>query len=132
MVSMPANIIRMIKHPDTGKVMATVSPAGEPHMIVCGSLTVSGDDTIVVGEAYMFRTAENLAANPVTEFIVWRGKEAYSFKTHVKCRLESGPEFDKMHHELEKMRMETVAVWLFEVDEIWDEGITDTTGKRLV
>ena len=35
MVQMPEPVIRMIKHPDTKKVMATVSPEGEPHMIVC-------------------------------------------------------------------------------------------------
>lgn len=132
MVMMPDNIIRMVRHPDTAKIMATVSPSGEPHMIVCGSLTISGKDTIVVGEAFMFRTSDNLEHKPFAEFIVWKGREAYSLKTHATGRLTSGPEFDKMHHELEKMHMETVAVWLFEVDEIWDEGISQTTGKRLL
>lgn len=132
MVKIPDNIVRMIKHPDTCKAMTTVSPEGEPHMIVCGSLTLTDDDCIVVGEVYMYRTAENLSRNPFAEFMVWKGREAYSLKTRATRRLMSGPEFDKINATLDKMRMEAASVWVFEVDEIWDEGISDTTGRRLV
>ena len=70
MVDMPEPVIRMIKHPDTRKVMATVSPDGEPHMIVCGSLIVTEPDTIIVGEVFMYRASENLKNNPNVEFMV--------------------------------------------------------------
>ena len=40
MVQLTEPIVRMIKHPDTNKVLATASPDGRPHVIVCGSLDV--------------------------------------------------------------------------------------------
>lgn len=132
MVEMPEPVIRMIKHPDTKKVMATVSPDGMPHMIVCGSLMVTEPDTIVVGEVYMYRAAENLKANPDVEFMVWSGKDAYSIKAVAKSRDESGPVFDKMSQLLQKMNMDLVAVWSFEAKEVWDESASHTSGDRVI
>ena len=96
MVQLTEPIVRMIKHPDTNKVLATASPDGRPHMIVCGSLDVSESGKIVVGEAYMYRTVKNLEANPEVEFLVWKGNSAYSIKARAVSRETSSPEFDRM------------------------------------
>ena len=122
----------MVRHPDTKKVMATVSSDGEPHMIVCGSLMVTEPDTIVVGEVFMHRTASYLAGNPETEFMVWQGRDAYSIKAVAKERLESGPVFDKMAQQLERMNMALSAVWTFEALEVWDESATGNAGTKVV
>lgn len=132
MVEMPEPVIRMIKHPDTKKVMATVSPDGEPHMIVCGSLMVTEPDTIIVGEVFMYRTVENLRNNPNVEFMVWQGRDAYSIKAVAKSRLDTGPVFDKMSQMLEKMNMTAVAVWVFEATEIWDESVSKNAGTKVI
>lgn len=132
MVEMPEPVIRMIKHPDTKKVMATVSPDGEPHMIVCGSLMVTEPDTIIVGEVFMYRTVENLRNNPNVEFMVWQGRDAYSIKAVAKSRLDTGPVFDKMSQMLEKMNMTAVAVWVFEATEVWDESVSKNAGTKVI
>ena len=54
----------MIKHPDTHKVLTTVTPDGKPHAIVCASLSMLGDDTILVADVFMHRTSDNLNNNP--------------------------------------------------------------------
>ena len=132
MVDMPEPVIRMIKHPDTRKVMATVSPDGEPHMIVCGSLMVTDPDTIIVGEVFMYRACENLKNNPNVEFMVWQGREAYSIKAVAKSRVDTGPIFDKMAQQLDKMNMTLAAVWVFEAQEVWDESASKNAGSKVI
>lgn len=132
MVDMPEPVIRMIKHPDTRKVMATVSPDGEPHMIVCGSLMVTDPDTIIVGEVFMYRACENLKNNPNVEFMVWQGREAYSIKAVAKSRVDTGPIFDKMAQQLDKMNMTLAAVWVFEAKEVWDESASKNAGSKVI
>ena len=132
MVDMPEPVIRMIKHPDTRKVMATVSPDGEPHMIVCGSLIVTEPDTIIVGEVFMYRACENLKNNPNVEFMVWQGREAYSIKAVAKSRVDTGPIFHKMAQQLDKMNMTLVAIWVFEAKEVWDESASKNAGSKVI
>ena len=132
MPEMSDYVIRMVAHPSTNKVLSTVSPEGKPHSIVCGSLIVLDPETIVVGESYMYRTAKYLETNPNVEFLVWRGKEAFSILAKAVGRETEGEVFEKMEHSLERMNMATVAIWKFKVEEIWDEGITPNVGERLV
>ena len=132
MADMPEPVYRMVVHPDTNKVLTTVSPEGEPHSIICGSLTAAASDTIAVAEVYMYRTAANLESNPAAEILVWKGREAYSIKVEAVERIESGPILEKMARDLEKMHMKVVAVWLFRVTGIWDEGIGNLTGSQVV
>lgn len=133
MVSLPEPVARMIKHPSTYKVLSTVSPTGEPHSIVCGSLMVADDnETIIVGEVYMYRAAENLDRDPRAEFLVWKGKDAYSIKAVQTGRHTSGHIFERMEHALGKMNMTVVAVRTFRVEEVWDESAGHNAGKRVV
>lgn len=132
MVSMPEPVVRMIKHPDTNKAMATVSPEGTPHTIVCGSLRVVDADTIVVGDALMERTARNLESNPDVEFLVWLRKDAYSIKARFRCRLDTGPLYDEMVKDLEKFNLWPHSICLFDTLEVWDESASPSAGKRVV
>lgn len=132
MVSLTEPIVRMIKHPDTCKVLSTVSPSGEPHSIVCGSLDIDEDGMIVVGEAYMYRACANIQADPRVEFLVWKGRSGYSIKAVARARLTEGAAFDKMHAALDHKNMNAVAVWTFEALEVWDESASDTAGDRVI
>lgn len=132
MVKLPENVARLIRHPSTSKAMATVSPEGEPHMIVCGSLILADDDTIVLGEVYMHRAAEYLLHSRFAEFLVWSGKDGYSIKTKVTGRYTEGPLFDKLSDMLDRMGMTCVAVWTFDALEVWDESASDKAGERVV
>lgn len=132
MVRMPENVIRMLKHPDTNKCMATVSADGTAHPVVCGSLTVSDDDKIVFGEVFINKTKANLERDPRAEFIVWKGRESYTIKAKAIGRVEEGPAYDKISLMLGKMNMSVIAVWIFEAEEIWDSSATDAAGTRVV
>jgi hypothetical protein len=132
MVQIPEPVARMIMHPDAHKVLSTVTPDGKPHSIVCASLAMDGEDTVIVGEVFMHKTCENLVINPNVEILVWQGKNGYSLKAVTTGRMIEGPQFEKMHAMLEKYNMEAVAVWEFKVLEIWDESASRTAGDRVV
>lgn len=132
MVAIPEPVARMIKHPDTHKVLSTVSPDGKPHSIICASLSMDGDDTILVGEVYMHRTCEYLIHNPNVEILVWLGKDGYSLKAVTTGRKIEGPQYEKMSAMLEKFNLSPVAVWEFKVLEIWDESASKSSGERVI
>lgn len=132
MIHMPENVVRMIKHPDTAKCMATVNADGCAHPIVCGSLTVTDDNVIVFGEVFINRTKDNLERDPRAEFIVWKGRESYTIKAVATGRYEEGPAFEKMSLMLGKMNMSVIAIWTFEAQEVWDSSASDTAGTRVI
>ncbi len=121
----------MIKHPDTHKVLTTVTPDGKPHAIVCASLSMLGEDTILVAEVFMHRTCDNLKNNPNVEILVWQGKNGYSLKAVTTGRVVEGPSFEKMVGVMERFNLTPVAVWEFKVLEIWDESATDSSGTQV-
>lgn len=131
MTNMPENVIRMLKHPDTNKCIATVSPDGTAHPIVCGSLTVTEPDTVIFGEVFANQTVANLGKNPHAEFLVWKGAEGYTIKAVATARLDTGPIFDKMNQLLSRMNMKVKAVWVFRADEVYDASATSESGKKV-
>jgi hypothetical protein len=131
MITIPEPVARMIKHPDTHKVLTTVTPDGKPHAIVCASLSMLGEDTILVAEVFMHRTCDNLKNNPNVEILVWQGKNGYSLKAVTTGRVVEGPSFEKMVGVMERFNLTPVAVWEFKVLEIWDESATDSSGTQV-
>ncbi len=131
MVAIPEPVARLVKHPDSHKVLSCVSPDGKPHSIVCASLSMDGDDTIVVAEVFMHRTVEYLLKNPEVEFLIWQGKTGYSLKAKVFTRHTDGEIFDKMYEALDRFNLTTVAVWEFKVYEIWDESAAPQAGSQV-
>lgn len=131
MIAIPEPVARMIKHPDTHKVLTTVTPDGKPHAIVCASLSMLGEDTILVAEVFMHRTCDNLKNNPNVEILVWQGKNGYSLKAVTTGRVVEGPSFEKMVGVMERFNLTPVAVWEFKVLEIWDESATASSGTQV-
>jgi hypothetical protein len=131
MITIPEPVAKMIKHPDTHKVLTTVTPDGKPHAIVCASLSMLGDDTILVAEVFMHRTCDNLKNNPNVEILVWQGRNGYSLKAVTTGRIIEGPAFDKMTAIMEKYNLTPTAVWEFKVLEIWDESATNFAGSQV-
>jgi hypothetical protein len=131
MITIPEPVAKMIKHPDTHKVLTTVTPDGKPHAIVCASLSMLGDDTILVAEVFMHRTCGNLKNNPNVEILVWQGRNGYSLKAVTTGRIIEGPAFDKMTAIMEKYNLTPTAVWEFKVLEIWDESATNFAGSQV-
>ena len=133
MVKLTPRISDMIKRPETNKALATVSPEGAPHAVVCGSLLMSDDESIIVGEVYMYATCRNLEHDPRAEFLVWYGREAYSIQAVLTSRSTSGPALERMNRNLERMKMKAVAVLEFKVLSAYDEGISpDSAGIQIL
>ena len=131
MVAIPDPVAKMLKTPDSHKVLSTASPDGIPHSIVCASLSLAAPDMIVVAEVFMHRTCEYLKTNPNVEILVWQGKNAYSLKAVATERLVEGEVFDKMYAAMDRFNLVTVAVWEFKVLEIWDESASPTAGEQV-
>ena len=104
----------------------------QAHAIVCGSLRVVDNDTIVVGDALMRRTRENIDRCPNVEFLVWHRKDAYSIKAKFRVRLDTGPLYDSMVKDLEKINLWPSSVCIFDTTEVWDESASHTAGDRVV
>ena len=131
MVPIPDPVAKMIQSPESHKVLTTVSPDGKPHAIVCASLSLAGNDTVLVAEVFMHRTNEYLKTNPNVEILVWQGKNAYSLKAVTTGRIVEGEAFDRMYDALDRFGMTTVAVWEFQVQEIWDESASSNAGEQV-
>lgn len=132
MERLPENVVRMLRHPGTNKVLSVVSPEGFPHSIVLGAVVVGDDDRIYVGEAYMYRTSQYLEACPKAEFLAWKGKDGYSVRVVAEGRVTEGPEFDRLSDVLGRMNMTVNALWVFRPTKAWDESASDTSGDRVV
>lgn len=128
----PEPVLRILRHPDSNKVLSVLSPEGFPHSIVLGALMADEDGSIYVGEAFMYRTVKYLEACPNAEFLVWKGKDGYSLRAVAEKRITEGPEFDRMSELLDKKGMHAVAVWVFRSVEVWDESASKTSGERVL
>ena len=128
----PEPVLRILRHPDSNKVLSVISPDGFPHSIVLGALMADDEDRIYVGEAFMYRTVKYLEACPNAEFLVWKGKDGYSIRAVAESRVTEGPIFDKMSELLDKKGMHAVAVWVFRSVEVWDESASKTSGERVL
>lgn len=131
MVEMLPIVVDMLRRPESHKVLATVSPEGDPHVIVCGTLLVPDAGTIVMGEIGMYTTGRNLSANPICEILVWSGKDAYAVKAMASCRFEAGPMLDRLNQILDKMNVQAVAAWEFKVLSVFDEGMSKSAGTQI-
>lgn len=120
---LPEPITRMLRHPDSNKVLSVIATDGFPHASVIRGMIVGDDDrTIYAGEAMMYRTSKYLAAHPKAEILVWKGKDGYTLKVVVDERLTEGPELDRINEMLERIGMHADALWVFTPTEVWDEG----------
>lgn len=131
-MDIPEPILRLLRIPDSSKVLSVVSPEGFPHSIVLGSVVVDEEGYLYAGEAFMYHTSPYLEANPKAEFLVWKGRVGYSLRVVAEGRVTSGPAFDKIRSELSRMGMEAVAAWRFRPVLVQDESATPSSGNRVL
>src|SRR5208337_518406 len=80
MVAMPEKVIENIKAMKT-VVVATVNDAGVPNAVPVGSIVVSDPETILIGDNFFKKTAENAKkANCNVVVTPWVGREGYQVK----------------------------------------------------
>lgn len=131
MVQIPEPVLRLLRHRDSTKVLATVDPEGRPHMIVCGTLIDLDEENIGLGDVFMKRSAENLESNPKVEFILRLGPDAYSIKAECTGYVEHGTDLLRVNSELSRANMTAKRLWTFKIEEIWNESATKYSGTQM-
>lgn len=131
MATLPPDVIDLLRDPKSYKTMSTVGEDGSPHSVVCGTLLVPDEHTVAVGVIYLRTTGENLGRNPSAEFLVSRGKEAYSVSCKFRGPSDDGSLIAEMNLRLDRIGARVGTVWLFDVEGVRDEGLTYTSGMKI-
>jgi len=128
---MPAIVKDMFSRPDTTKILVTADANGQPHAIVCGSIFVIDDNTLAVGEVLMATTKANMSANNKVALEAISGPAAYEVRGRVIGCQDNGPVLDKLNLDLSKVNLKAKAVWMFSVEEVYDESAGPRAGQRI-
>ncbi len=131
MVSIPKEILDMMKEKATVKLLVTANAAGQPHAIVCGSFGVIGDDVITVGEIFMKRSSEYMAENKKVAILVVNGGKAYEMQATVLGREEKGEDLGNLNKALEGANLNANALWKFKVSAVYNESAGPDGGKKI-
>lgn len=131
MVAVPKEIIDIAGDKAAAKLLVTVSPEGQPHAIVCGSIFVTPDGKAGVGEILMKRAAAYLKANGKAALSIAAGPKAYELILKNAKRDDSGPGFLDMKNKMAALNLPCFALWTFDVEAIWDESAGPNAGKQI-
>ena len=112
-------------------MLITADGMGQPRGIVCGSIFVPDPETLAIGEVFMNVTRSNLETNPKAAVTVTFGGEAYNINVTVKSREEEGETLNSLNERLSKINLKAKAVWFFNVESVFDEGINPNAGKQI-
>lgn len=131
MADIPANVIEKMGAESTVKTLVTASADGQPHAIVCGSIISPEPSKMIVGEILMHKSAQNLAENPKAAFMIAAGMEAWEIDVKNPVRIAEGPALDQMNAQLEAIHLHANALWMFDVDAVYDQGANPNAGKKI-
>ena len=131
MADIPANVIEKMGTEGTVKTLVTASADGQPHAIVCGSIISPEPSKMIVGEILMHKSAQNLAENPKAAFMIAAGMEAWEIDVKNPVRIAEGPALDQMNAQLEAIHLHANALWMFDVDAVYDQGANPNAGKKI-
>lgn len=131
MALIPENVRKLIADPAAVKVLVTSSAEGRPHAIVAGTILSPTPDTMAVGVVLMHRAAKNLAANPKAAFLITKGMESYEINVRFEGDLTSGPLYDGVKAECDKLKLPLSAVKTFKVCCVCNESAGPDAGKKI-
>lgn len=131
MVAIPKEIIDMAGQNTTTKLLVTVSPEGQPHAIVCGSIFITPDGVAGVGEILMKRSAQYLKDSGKASLEIISGQKAFELILKNAKRADSGECYEDMKSKMASLNLPCFAVWTFDISEIWDESAGPNAGKKI-
>lgn len=131
MTAIPTNVIELIKKEGTVKALVTASKDGTPHAIVAGTISSPSPDMMAYGEILSKTSVKNLAENSKVAFLIVNGLVSYEIGCKVKAKLTSGPELDGLNKALEPMHLHAHALWLFDVQNVYEQGANPNAGKKI-
>lgn len=113
------------------KVLSTVSGEGVPHSITVGSLMPISDEQICAFEIFMNKSAENMAANDQVAILVVKDKESYLVNATVAEKLTEGEMYEAFTDNVIAKGIPVKGLWIFNVNEVYDQSATPNAGTRL-
>ena len=131
MVALPAKVKDFLSRPEPVKMLVTADTTGQPRGIVCGSIFILDDETLAIGEVFMNVTKGNLQSNPKAAVTVAFGGEAYNISVSVVERSTDEDLLNALNEKLSKVNLKARAVWKFNVEAVYDEGISPNAGKLI-
>jgi len=136
MVAIPDEVLKVLNDDASIRVLATKSEAGDVHAIQVGSLKAPAPDTIIVGAILMKRTGKNLQGmknkGEMVSILAGSKMDSYEVRAKVKDYVTAGPIYDQMNAALEKLGMKATGVWVFGVEEVWNQSAGYSAGTKMV
>jgi hypothetical protein len=136
MTKLPKEVMALLNHPHSTKVVATKTPKGDVHAIIVGSLSALDSDTIIFGTLIMHRTSENLREmrrkEELASVLVVKDTISYEVRARVKEQRMKGKELEFMNEQLLPMGLKMTSVWYLEPVEVYDQSASYDAGKRMV
>lgn len=136
MVTLPDEVFTAINDPKAGKVLATIRPDGNAHVISVGSIIAPSPNMIAFGAVLMKETGKNLESmkksSRMVSILVTSGMKSYQVRGAIKDYITSGPLYDKMNEELKKLGLKANGVWTIEPAEVWNQSASYEAGKKMV
>ncbi len=131
MVSIPKNVMDLLSVPDSLKVIATVSPSGQPHVIAAGSIGALDAETMMIGKILTKVSSENIKSGKKVAFLVTKGLESYSIDAVLKDVQSSGPVYDAVNAKLAEMHLHASEILLFSVTAVFNQSGNLDAGKKI-
>ncbi|MBQ7701343.1 MAG: hypothetical protein IJT54_02970 [Candidatus Methanomethylophilaceae archaeon] len=131
MVAIPQEVLDLMNDKAAVKTLLTSCKCGQPHGIVCGSIFAGPDGKVGVGEVLMKRSKQYLAETGKAAMLITAGPKSFELVLKNPVRMDSGPVFDNLKEVLGKMNLPCFGVWLFDVDEVWNESAGPGAGTKI-
>ena len=136
MAKLPDNVMELLNHPKSTKVVATKTPQGDVHAIIVGSLSAPDPETIIFGTLIMHKTSLNLREmcrkGELASVLVENGMISFEVRAKVREQRVEGKELDRMNDLLLPMGLKMTSVWLLEPVEVYDQSASYQAGTRMV
>ena len=136
MAKLPDNVMELLNHPKSTKVVATKTPQGDVHASIVGSLSAPDPETIIFGTLIMHKTSLNLREmcrkGELASVLVVNGMISFEVRAKVREQRVEGKELDRMNDLLLPMGLKMTSVWLLEPVEVYDQSASYQAGTRMV
>ena len=133
MVRLPENVKENIKAMKT-VVFATVSDTGMPNAVPVQSIIIKDDETILVGDNFFKKTADNLKKTDSNVVICsWVGREGYQVKG-VANYVTEGADYETMRKAIKRVneKLPAKGCAVMRVTEVYDVAPGSNAGNRIV
>ena len=131
MVAIPKEVLDLMADKMAVKTLLTSCKCGQPHGIVCGSIFPTPDGKVGVGEVLMKRSKQYLEDTGKAAMLITAGPNSYELVLKNPVRFDSGPVFENVKAKLAEMKLPCFGVWLFDVDEVWNECAGPYAGTKI-